>query len=340
MAASQGITYESIARDLRAGKFAPVYYLMGEESYFIDKLSHLIVQTLLKPEEQDFNLDIMYGSEVSMEQVIDRARTYPMMAERRVVLVREAQGLRGTDVLETYLQNHTPTSVLVFCHKHGKLDARKNASKAIQRMGVLFESKRVYESHLPGFIAQYLRTGGAEADEKAMNMLANHVGTDLGRMASELDKLLLALPRGERRISPQMVETLTGVSKDFNSFELIDAIARKDIWKANQILVYFKGNPRSFALPQVLSNLFTFFSDLMTAFYAPDKSAQGISDWLGRPKWKVNQEIVPAIRNYSGTKVMQILGEIRKKDAASKGVGGCKTSHGELLQELIFFMLH
>ncbi len=340
MAAPQGITPESILKDLQAGKVAPVYYLMGEEPYYIDKLSAQIVHTLLRPEEEDFNLDLLYGGEVSIERIIERAQTYPMMAERRVVLVREAQALRNIDAFEAYLNHFTPSTVVVFCHKHGKLDARRNVSKAIQKLGVVYESKRVYESHMPAFIAQYLRQGGAEAEPKAMQMLTNHVGTDLSRVASELDKLMLGLPEGGRRITSQMVETLTGISKDYNSFELVDALARKDIYKANQILMYFKGNPRSFALPQVLSNLFTFFSDLMTAFYAPSKTPQGFAEWLGRPQWKVNQEIVPAYKNYSGMKVMHILGEIRRTDAASKGVGGCKTPPGELLQELVFMILH
>lgn len=333
-------TFDSIARDLRAGRVSPVYYLMGEEPYYIDRLSHLIVHTLLKPEEQDFNLDLMYGNETTIDQVVERAHAYPMMAERRVVLVREAQGLRSMDALEPYLHHPSPTTVLVFCHKHGKLDARKSVSKLIQQTGVVFESKRLYDNQLPGFIAQYLRGEGCEAEGKAVQMLSNHVGADLGRLVSELDKLLLSLPNGERRITAQMVESLTGISKDYNSFELVDALARKDVGKAYQIVSYFKGNPRSFAFPQVLSNLFTFFSDLLTAFYAPDKSEQGIADFLGRQRWKVRQEIMPAMQKYSGVKVLHILGEIRKKDAASKGVGGCKTPHGELLSELIFFVLY
>ena len=340
MPAPQGTTFDGIVKDIRAGKIAPVYYLMGEEPYYIDKLSNFLVQKLLKPEEHDFNLDILYGNEATPDYIVGRAQTYPMMADRRVVLVREAQSLRGLDALEPYLRHYTPTTVLIFCHKHGKLDARKAVSKTLQQVGVVFESKRVYESQLPSFITQHLRKEGASADEQAMQMLANHIGADLSRVASELDKLLLALPAGQTRITAQMVESLTGISKDFNSFELVEALARKDVFKANQILMYFKGNPRSFALPQVLSNFFTFFSDLMTAFYAPDKSQQGIADWLGMPKWKVGKEILPAMQNYSGMKVLQILGEIRTKDAASKGVGGCKTSHGELLQELIFTILH
>lgn len=340
MATTQSATQESIVRDVKAGKIAPVYYLMGEESYYIDKLSDYLVQKLLKPEDQDFNLDVLYGSETSIDKIVERARTYPMMADRRVVLVREAQGLRTLDALEAYLKHLTPTTVIIFCHKHGKLDSRKAAGKAIQKYGVLFESKRVYESALPAFITQYLRRSGFVAEPKAQQILANHIGADLNRMAMELDKLMLSLPEGEKTITSQTVETLTGISKDFNSFELVDAISKKNVDKACRIMMYFKGNPRSFALPQVLSNLFTFFSDVMTAFYAPGRSPQAVADWLGRPLWKVNQDIMPALKNYGGVKVMRILGEIRRTDAASKGVGGCKTAPGDLLQELLFMIFH
>lgn len=333
-------TFDSVSRDLRAGAIAPVYYLCGEESYYIDRLGGLIVQAALAPEEQDFNLDVLYGGDTAMERIVERARTYPMMAARRVVMVREAQQLRSLEGLEAYLQHITPTTVLVFCHKGGKLDARKSVSKLLAEKGVVFESKRVYDNQLPAFIGQYLRAKGSGADEKAVQMLVASVGADLNRMASELDKLLLALPKGQKVVTADMVSALTGMSKDFNAFELCEALARKDILKANQILAYFRGNPRGFALQQVLSNLFTFFSDLFTAFYAPQKTEQGVADFLSRPRWKVKQEIMPAMQNYGAMKVLHILAEIRKTDAASKGVGGCKTPHGELLQELVFFILH
>lgn len=333
-------SFDSLSRELRAGKIAPVYYLCGDEPYYIDRLAALVVQTALEPELQDFNLDLLYGGDTTMDAVVERARTYPMMGERRVVWVREAQQLRSLDALEPYLRHITPSTVLVFCHKGGKPDARKNVSKLIAEKGVLFESKRVYENGLPAFVGQYLRAKGCGADGKAVQMLVDAVGADLTRMSSELDKLMVALPKGEKMVTPEMVSALTGMSKDFNAYELCEALARKDVLKANQILAYFRGNPRGFALPQVLSNLFTFFSDLLTAYYASQKTEQGVADFLGRPAWKVKKEIMPAMKNYAAVKVLHILSEIRRTDAASKGVGGCKTPHGELLQELVFFILH
>lgn len=338
--AVKGVTYEDILRDVKSQKFAPLYYLMGEEDYYIDKLSDVIVDTLLSKDERDFNLDIVYGSETDINKIIELAHAYPMMAERRVVLVREAQAIRSLDGLEAYLSHLTPTTVLVFCHKHGKLDMRKAFAKIIQQVGVIYESKRLYDNQLPTFIVQYLRQHDVDIEPQAVQMLAGHVGADLSRLISEMDKLLLALPEGSRVVGPTIVEEQTGMSKEFNDFELQAALAGRNIFRANQIVKYYQGNPRNFFIGRTLTNLFTFFSDVMLAYYAPDKSDASIAAWIGKNEWKVRQDVGPARRNYSGVKVMQILGEIRKTDAQSKGVGGCRTPHEELLQDLIFYILH
>lgn len=337
--AAKGITYDDILRDLKAKKVAPVYYLMGDEDYFIDKLSDAIVEAVLTEDEKDFNLDILYGAEAEMDKVIELAHAYPMMAEKRVVLVREAQAMRSIEGLETYLAHLTPTTVLIFCHKHGKLDTRKAAAKAIQQVGVIYESKRLYDNQVASFISQYLHKHNVDVEPQAIQMLASHVGSDLSRLTTEMDKLLLAL-NGGRVVGASLVEEQTGVSKDFNDFELQSALAQRNIFRANQIVKYYQGNPRSFFITRTLTNLFTFFSDVMLAFYAPEKNDAGIAAWLGKPEWKIRMDIGPARRNYSGVKVMQILSEIRKTDAQSKGVGGIRTPHEELLQDLIFFILH
>lgn len=338
--AARGITYDEVLRDVKAKKIAPVYYLMGDEDYYIDRLSDAVVDATLTPDERDFNLDIVYGAEVDIDKVIELAHAYPMMAERRVVLVREAQAIRSLEGLESYLAHLTPSTVLIFCHKHGKLDMRKTVAKAIQQVGVLFESKRLYENQLPPFISHYLSQHGADIEPQAVQMIAGHVGSDLSRLTTEMDKLLLALPQGNRVVSTALVEEQTGMSKDFNDFELQAALASRNIFRANQIVKYYQGNPRSFFITKTLSSLFTFFSDVMLSYYAPDRTDAGIATWLGKTEWKVRQDIGPARRNYSGVKVMQILSEIRQTDAKSKGVGGCRTPHEELLQDLIFFILH
>ena len=338
--AARGITYDEVLRDVKAKKIAPIYYLMGDEDYYIDRLSDAVVDATLTPDERDFNLDIVYGAEVDIDKVIELAHAYPMMAERRVVLVREAQAIRSLEGLESYLAHLTPSTVLIFCHKHGKLDMRKTVAKAIQQVGVLFESKRLYDNQLPPFISHYLSQHGADIEPQAVQMIAGHVGSDLSRLTTEMDKLLLALPQGNRVVSTALVEEQTGMSKDFNDFELQAALASRNIFRANQIVKYYQGNPRSFFITKTLSSLFTFFSDVMLSYYAPDRTDAGIATWLGKSEWKVRQDIGPARRNYSGVKVMQILSEIRQTDAKSKGVGGCRTPHEELLQDLIFFILH
>ncbi|MBO7136950.1 MAG: DNA polymerase III subunit delta [Bacteroidaceae bacterium] len=338
--AAKGITYENVLRDVKAQNIAPIYYLMGEEDYYIDKLSDAIIDAVLIEDERDFNLDIVYGAETDVDKIIELAHAYPMMAERRVVLVREAQSIRSLDGLDVYLSHLTPTTVLIFCHKHGKLDMRKATAKIIQQVGVIFESKRVYDNQLPPFITQYFHQHDVDIEPQAVQMLAGHVGADLSRLTTEMDKLLLALPEEGRVVGPTLVEEQTGMSKDFNDFELQAALAGRNIFRANQIVKYYQGNPRSFFIGRTLTNLFTFFSDVMLAYYALDKSDASIAVWLGKSEWKVRQDVGPARRNYSGVKVMQILGEIRKTDAQSKGVGGCRIPHEELLQDLIFFILH
>lgn len=337
---AKGLTAEELVRDVRAGKVAPVYYLMGEEDYYINELSEYLTNTLVKPDERDFNLDIVYGADTDAMQVVELAQAYPMMADRRVVLVREAQALGNMDALEQYFQKPNTSTVLIFCHKHGVLDGRKSIYKSLQKVGVVYESKRPKEHQIAPFIVRYLKKRGTEIDQQAVQMLVLHVGGDLCRLASEMDKLLLAMPAGEHMVTPVMVEQQTGVNREYNDFELLTALATKDIDRAARIVKYFQGNPRSFALQRVLSNLFTFFSDLMIAFYAPERSDRGVAAWLEKKDWAVRRDIMPALQNYSGVKTMLILDEIRRADAQSKGLEGVNIPDGELLQDLIFFILH
>ena len=332
--------YADIVNDVRAGRLAPVYCLMGDEDYYIDSLSQIIVVQALKPEERDFNYDLLYGAETCANDIISIARQFPMMAERRVVLVREFQSLADKEALAAYVRNPNPSTVLVLCHKHGRLDSRRSLAQEIKRQGVLFESKRLYDRELPSFVTEYMRQQKMTIEPVAVQMLCDHVGSDLSRLVAEMDKLLMALPKGETRVGALLVEELTGVSKDFNNFELQTALALHDSYKANQIVKYFDKNPRTFALQPTLSLLFNFFSDVLLAYFATPQTDEGIAQYLGKPTWSARQAIIPARRSYSGKKVMDIISEIRRTDAKSKGVGGCKTSPGDLLKELVFFILH
>lgn len=338
--AKQELTYEDVMKELKSGRFKPVYYFMGEESYYIDLLSDYIAHHILTETEQEFNLTVLYGADVDMASVITAAKRYPMMAEHQVIIVKEAQALHGLDELSYYLQRPLLSTILVFCHKHGTLDRRKKVAAEIEKIGTLFESKKIKESQLPSFITNYLKRKGADVEPKAASMLSDFVGTDLSRLTGELDKLILTLASGATRITPEQVERHIGISKDFNNFELRSALVEKDILKANRIIHYFEENPKSNPIQMTLSLLFSFFSNLMLAYYAPEKSENGIAGFLGlRSPWQA-REYMSAMRRYSGVKTMQIIGEIRYTDARSKGVGNSSLSDGDLLRELIFKILH
>ncbi len=339
-AKKEGVTYEEIVRAVRAGNFAPVYYLMGEESYYIDKVSEFIVDSALKEEERDFNLTVCYGADVTADEVVNAAKRFPMMAQRQVVWVREAQNLQGKERLSFYLEHPQPTTVLILCHKHGVLDRRKKLASDIQKAGVLFESKKLYESQLPGFVSAYLRRKGVAMEQNAVMMVCESVGSDLSRLSGELDKLVLALPEGETRIGASFVERHVGISKEFNNFELVSALVVKDVLKVNRIVKYFNDNPKNFSLQLTLSVMFGFFSNLMLAYYAPKRTEEGIAEWTEQPRWQVGRNILPAMRNYTGVKVMQIIGKLRETDAKSKGVGNTMATPGDLLKELAYFILH
>ena len=339
-AKKEGVTYEEIVRAVRAGKYAPVYYLMGEEAYYIDKVSEFIVDSALQPHEKDFNLTVFYGPDAVADDVINAARRFPMMAERQVVLVREAQHLSGKERLSFYLEHPQPSTVLILCHKHGTLDGRKALAADIRRVGVLFESKKYYDNQLPGFVTSYLQRKGVTMEQNAVMMMCEYVGSDLSRLAGELDKLLLALPKGEGRIGADFVERLIGISKDFNNYELVSALVVKDVLKVNRIVKYFNDNPKSYSFQLTLSVLFGFFSSLMIAYYAPQRTEEGIAAWVEQPRWKVSRNILPAMQKYSGVKVMQIIGKLREMDAKSKGVGNTIATSGDLLKELTYFILH
>ena len=333
-------TYEEIARDLKNRIYKPVYYLMGEESYYIDRISEYIAQTVLNENEKEFNQTILYGADTDIATIINAAKRYPMMSKYQVVIVKEAQGVKNIDELSYYLQKPLESTILVLCNKHGVLDRRKKLAAEIEKVGVLFESKKIKDTQLAGFITSYLKRKSIEIEPKASEMMAEFVGTDLSRMAGELEKLIITLPKGQKRITPEQIEQNIGISKDYNNYELRNALIIKDVFKANQIIKYFEENPKTNPLQMTLSVLFNFFSNLMLAYYAPEKSEQGIAAQLGlKSSWQ-SKDYLAAMRKYSGVKVMQIIGEIRYCDAKSKGVGNSSLGDGELLRELVYKILH
>ena len=326
--AKQEITCDDIIKELKAGQYRPVYYLMGEEPYYIDLLSDYITDNILNETEKEFNLTVMYGADVDVATIINAAKRYPMMSEHQVVVVKEAQNIRNMEELSYYLQKPLLSTILVICHKHGTLDRRKKLAAEIEKSGILFESKKVRDAQLPTFITSYMKRKGVDMDPKATSMLG------------ELEKLIITLPKSQTRVTPEQIERNIGISKDYNNFELRSAIVEKDILKANKIIKYFEENPKTNPIQMTLSLLFGFFSNLMLAYYAPEKTEQGIASFIGlKTPWQ-SREYLNAMRQYNGVKTMQIIGEIRYTDAKSKGVGNSSLNDSDLLRELIFKILH
>lgn len=341
MPAKQGVTFQSIMQDLKNRSFAPFYLLMGDESYYIDSISDYIASHVLSPEESDFNQTICFGSDVTAVQVADMARRYPMMAEYQVIIVKEAQNIRSLEALEKYLKNPVKSTILVWCHKNGKIDARKKVIGVAQSVGVVFESKKLRDYQLPDFIQNYLKPKKISIDPKSCQMIADYIGADLSRIVSELDKILIYLPEDDRRITPEVVEKEVGVSKDFNAFELRNAIVSKDVFKANQIIKYFDNNPKAGSLYSFLPLLFSFFQNLMIVHYTPNKSSeQDIARVLDLKSAWGSKDFITGLRNYSARKTMEIISKIREVDGKSKGLDNPNTGAGELMKELIFFILH
>ena len=336
------ITYESVMHDLQQRKFRPVYYLMGDEPYYIDKISDWIAENVLPPEGRDFDQTVLFGSDVNASQIVDAAKRYPMMSEYQVLIVKEAQNVKNVEALEKYMKAPMPSTILVMCHKNGTIDGRKREYvKAIQQAGILFESKKLRERDLPGFIERYLKAQEASIDTKSTQMIAEAIGADLSRLTGELDKVLLSLSEQDRRVTPQVVEDQIGVSKDYNAFELRDAIVNRNIEKANRIIKYFDENPKAGGLYALLPMVFNYFQNLMLAFYCPQKGSQeALAKWLDMKSPWGARDYLTGMQNYSGMKVMQIISKIREIDAKSKGLDNPNTPPGELMRELIFFTFH
>lgn len=335
-----GVTYESVMRELKARHFSPIYVLMGDESYYIDKIADYIAEHVLQPEQRDFNQNIIFGADVNAAQIIDLSKGYPMMADYRVVIVKEAQNLKDTELIAKYLENPVRSTILVLCHKNGTIDSRKRLIKKADALGIVFESKKMRESDLSNFILSYLKNKNIAIDFKSSVMIADHVGADLNRLISVLDKVLISLPENVREIDPTLIEKQIGVSKDFNAFELRAALINRDIFKANQIIKYFDNNPKAGSIYSFLPLLFNYFQNLMIAYYAPSKTDNAVAQYLElRGGWAA-RDYMSGMRNYSGKKTMQIISKFREIDAKSKGINNPNTSTGDLMKELIFFILH
>ena len=344
MAEKRTVTYESIMKDLKGRKFKPVYLLMGDEPYYIDKIADYIAENAIQPDERDFNQMVLYGLDTTPMQIMDAARALPMMAEYQVIIVREAQLLKGVELLEKYISNPVSSTILVICYKKEAPKSRKGWIGEAEKNGVFFESKKLRERDMPSFVNGYLKSRGADIDQKACAMMVDSIGNDLSRMVSELDKLFISLPEGNTRIVPEFVEQQIGISKDYNFFELRDAIIRKDVLKANRIAKYFDNNPKgdkAESLRSIVPKLFSFFQNLMSAYYCPNKlREEDLAGWLGLSGGWQARDYIDAMRMYNATKTMYIIQKLRNIAAKSNGLDNRSTSDAELMQDLIFFILH
>lgn len=323
---------KSILTDIQNGKTKPIYFLMGEEPYYIDAISKYIEQNVLSETEKGFNQMVLYGRDVSVDDIIANAKRYPMMSEKQVVIVKEAQDLsRSIENLLSYVLNPQPSTVLVLCYKYKTLDKRKKLAKTVAEKGLLFESKKMYDDKVPDWIRRVLASRGYTITPKASQMLVEFLGTDLSRISNELEKLQLIIKPGEQ-ITPQLIEENIGISKDFNNFELQNAIGERDIKKAFAIIQYFSQNPKNNPMVMTIALLYGFFSKLLKYHALTNKGDAAKA--LGVHPFFI-KDYHTAARNYPMKKVSAIIAVIREIDMKSKGVGAANLSQGDLLKELL-----
>ncbi|QMU28418.1 DNA polymerase III subunit delta [Adhaeribacter radiodurans] len=338
------MTAEEILQKLKNKQYAPVYFLQGEEPYFIDLISNYIEQHALAESEKGFNQVILYGKDVDISTILLQAKRYPMMSERSVVIVKEAQSIvdidreAGMKQFEAYLQNPLPSTILVFCYKLKVLDGRKSLAKAVNKHAVLLTTKKLYENQVPTWITGYVKSKNLQIQPKATLMLSEYIGADISRLANEIDKLALNL-KPEQTIDERMVQENVGISKEYNIFELQTALIQGNVLKANRIIQYFEANPKNNPIIPNLTLLFSFFTKLLCLHASPDKSEAAISKSLGNRSFLV-KEYQQAMRTFTYYRTAQIIHFIRVADLQSKGIEGGNMTDGEIMQELVFKILH
>lgn len=333
-----------ILKDLQKGNYAPVYFLQGEETFFIDQVSDYIERNAIDEASKSFNQIIMYGKDVNVVNILGNARRFPMMSARQLVLVKEAQNIgdlqkeEGQNQLIGYLEKPLASTILVFCHKNKSLDKRKSLYKAVQKHAVVMDSPKLYDNQVPAWIEAYVKGKGYGINQKAVHLLSDSIGNNLERLSNEIDKMLINFPE-KTDVNEDMVQKYVGISKDYNVFELQKALTSKDVVKANKIINYFASNPKTNPMLPIIAVIFSFYSKLLIAFSATDKSDRGIAATL-----KINpffaKDYTIAMRNYSPVQVMNNISHIRRADLQFKGYYGSGAKDGEILKELLYKLLH
>ncbi|WP_462249775.1 DNA polymerase III subunit delta [Ekhidna sp.] len=336
--------YTEILRDIKSGTFAPVYFLQGEETFFIDNIIDNIESTALDESQRSFNQLIMYGKDTTLTDVIGAARRYPMMGERQVVIVKEAQEMRdwGKEDKQTlvvnYLENPLPSTILVFGYKYKSVDKRTKFGKIIDKKSVFLNSKKLYDNQVPDWIRSYCKAKNVKIDDAAVMMLSENIGNNLQRLANEIEKLLLNVKDGQE-INSSMIQRYVGISKEYNIFELQKAFSSMNKLKAHKIADYFASNPSNNPLVLTIYSLFSYFSKLLLIHHSADKSDKAIASLIGVNPFFV-KEYLQAARNYPVHKVAQNIKYLHEADMQSKGIGFATKKEGPVLTELVYKLMN
>ncbi|MGX5689210.1 DNA polymerase III subunit delta [Arcticibacter tournemirensis] len=342
------MTVAALLNDLKARKFKPVYLFHGEEPFYIDLFSDYIEKNLLTDAEKGFNQTVLYGRDTDIMTVLNSAKRFPMMSDYQLVLIKEAQDMKwgketedkkSIDPFLTYLEKPLASTILVFCYKHGKFDKRKKTYKAIEKNGVVFESAVIYENKVPAWVEDFVREKAYRINPRAAALIAEYLGNDLSKISNELEKLMLNIPKGNE-ISVDDVQNNIGISKEYNVFELQDALAKRDILKANRIINYFGSNTKANPIQMVLGALNTWFTKILKYHYIADRSPQTLAKELGVNPYFIKDYDLAA-KSFNLSRTFEVISYLREYDLKTKGVDATgNTEDGDLLKELIFKILH
>jgi len=328
---------EKIIEDLKKGKFKPVYWLEGEEDFFIDQVLHYAEDHILPESEAAFNKTVMYGRDTDWATVLNACRRYPMFAERQVVILKEAQSMRDIDKLEAYIDQPLTSTLLFIGYKGKKVDGRTKLAKTLKTKGEMLTTRKLYENELPDWVMQLIRSKGFTINNKALFLLIDHIGNDLSRMNNEIDKITINLA-GRNTITEDDIENFVGISKEYNVFELQDALARRDLYKAIRIAQYFENNPKAAPLPLVFPSLYSFFSKLQMIYTSQSGSDKSLSSAIGVPEWKM-KDYQQAAGRYNLMAVEKNILLLHEYNLRSIGVNDAGTEDGQLLKEMLVKMI-
>ncbi len=332
------MTFQQIIADINRKVYHKVYLLHGDEEYFIDAIVQAIEDNVLDENEKEFNQTIMYGIDVDDQMVVAESKRYPMMANHNVVIVKEAQNLSGYLALDEYVTNSLGSTILVLARKHGKFDGRKKYVKEAKKSGVLFESKKLYDNQIGSWIADFLKTKGYFIDEKAKVLIAESLGTNLSRIVNELTKLMIVEPKGTK-INADIVQKNIGINKDYNVFELNNALGSKDILKCNRIVNHFSANDKEYPILGTIPNVYKYFGQLIKYLYLTDKSPSNAASELKINPYFV-KDYASAARNYDIRKCVAIMEYLYDADLKAKGITSANLNQGQILKEMVFKILH